>query len=100
MPNRMYEKGARREREIVNKFKGKGNYAVRTAGSHSNFDVIAIEGFKLRLIQVKGSKMKITPLNLPSQLDVFQELWYKKKGKWIIQELKGQTFIYDGPKLP
>lgn len=35
-----YKKGVRLEREVVNLFKSNGYNAVRTAGSHSPFDVI------------------------------------------------------------
>ena len=41
MPNRNYQRGVRLEHEVVNMFKDAGYNAQRTAGSHSEFDVIA-----------------------------------------------------------
>jgi|TARA_Y100000310_G_scaffold157582_1_gene156989 Holliday junction resolvase len=40
MPNKNYIRGVRFEREIINLFKDNGFTAVRTAGSHSPYDVI------------------------------------------------------------
>ena len=40
MPNKNYERGVRLEREVVDIFKQNGWDAVRTAGSHSPFDVV------------------------------------------------------------
>ncbi len=40
MPNPNYKKGVRLEREVVQIFKKAGFGAVRSAGSHSPFDVI------------------------------------------------------------
>ena len=43
MSNKNYLKGVRLEREIVKIFKENGYEAIRTAGSHSSFDVILIK---------------------------------------------------------
>ncbi len=51
MSNKNYIKGVRLEREVVNLFKAHGYIAMRTAGSHSPFDVILIkEGHKNKKI--------------------------------------------------
>ena len=59
MPNKNYLKGRRKEYKIVNKFKEKGLIAQRTAGSHSPFDVIAINPKERRifLVQAKPETM-------------------------------------------
>ena len=44
--NKNYQKGVRLEREIVKIFKENGYEAIRTAGSHSSFDVILIKKTK------------------------------------------------------
>jgi len=41
--NKNYKKGVRLEREIISIFKEKGYIAMRTAGSHSPFDVILVK---------------------------------------------------------
>ena len=43
MPNKAYIKGRRKEYRIVAQERKKGRLAVRTAGSHSPFDVISID---------------------------------------------------------
>ena len=42
-PNLNYERGVRLEREVVRIFKENGFEAVRTAGSHSQWDVILVK---------------------------------------------------------
>ncbi len=43
MPNKNYIRGVALEREVVKIFKEKGWEAVRTAGSHSPYDVTLIK---------------------------------------------------------
>lgn len=43
MPNKNYVRGVRFEREVVSIFKKAGWEAIRTAGSHSPYDVILIK---------------------------------------------------------
>lgn len=60
MPNKNYLKGRRKEYLIVKKYKELGyDIAQRTAGSHSPFDVIAINLKKkeIKLIQCKPDSM-------------------------------------------
>lgn len=65
--NKRYNKGARIERELVKRYKKEGSpFAVRTAGSHSVFDVIAFKGNELHLIQSKTKKEKLDIPKLPS----------------------------------
>lgn len=63
MPNKNYLKGRRKEYKIVNRYKELGyNIVQRTAGSHSPFDIIAINLKKreIRLIQCKPDSMNST----------------------------------------
>ena len=48
-----YRHGADLERAIVNYLKERGWEASRSAGSHGKFDVYAIKGNKILLLQVK-----------------------------------------------
>ena len=43
MPNKNYERGVRFEREVQDIFRKHGYEAIRTAGSHSTFDVILVK---------------------------------------------------------
>ena len=54
-----YEKGADKERRIMNKFRDKGMLSFRSAGSHSPIDVFAldIENKTIWLIQSKPKSM-------------------------------------------
>jgi len=60
-----YTKGVKLEREVVNIFKDNGWNAVRTAGSHSPYDVILIKETKenkkicfVAFVQCKVKKLK------------------------------------------
>ena len=56
MPNKNYLKGRRKEYKICDEYKKKGfDIVQRTAGSHSPFDVIAID-IKARVIKLIQSK--------------------------------------------
>lgn len=87
MPNRKYEKGARHERELVNKYREAGGISARSAGSHSPIDVWAIKDGELHLIQVKGDKQNVSIPVFYKNLSVRKFLAYKKKGKWVFDEL-------------
>ena len=51
-----YQRGADKERRIVNKFRKEGCLALRSAGSHSPIDVIVVDD-KNKLIRLIQSKM-------------------------------------------
>ena len=58
MPNKNYEKGRRKEYAICDRLRNQGyDIAQRTAGSHSPFDIIAVNKAKkiIKLVQVKTS---------------------------------------------
>jgi Holliday junction resolvase len=59
MPNRNYINGRRKEYKVVHAFKDKGFTALRSAGSHSPIDVVAInpDTKKIVLIQCKPKSM-------------------------------------------
>jgi Holliday junction resolvase len=60
MPNSNYIKGRKKEYKIIHQLKLKGyDIAQRTAGSHSPFDIIAIDikDKTIRLIQCKPDTM-------------------------------------------
>ena len=62
MPNKNYEKGRRKEYKICNIMKKLGyQIAQRTAGSHSPFDIIAINWLTndIKLIQCKPDTMSM-----------------------------------------
>ena len=87
IPNRLYEKGSRRERELVNLARKDGHYATRSAGSKSQIDVIRVIGDTIEFIQVKGCNQKIEMPAFPEVLKVKRILAYKKLGKWVFKEL-------------
>jgi Holliday junction resolvase len=70
MPRTNYQRGADKERRIMNFYRNKGNFALRSAGSHSPFDVVVIDELnkKVILIQVKpkslSKKMELEILKL------------------------------------
>jgi len=66
MANKQYTKGRRREHYICDKLKKQGYDIVqRSAGSHSPFDIIAInkESKEIKLIQVKPESIQQSNVN-------------------------------------
>jgi len=59
MGNKAYDKGRRKEYNMVHVLKKKGWIAQRTAGSHSFFDIIAVhkKDRKILLLQAKPDTM-------------------------------------------
>ena len=52
MPNKRYESGVRFERRVMGDLAERGYYCLRSAGSHSMIDVVAI-GQEVLLVQCK-----------------------------------------------
>ena len=79
MPNTNYIRGRRREHYICSQLKKDGfDIAQRTAGSHSPFDIIAIqiENKKIELVQVK-------PIGTPNEKIL--EKWEGLNGKFDVE---------------
>jgi Holliday junction resolvase len=59
MPNKNYIKGRRKEYALKKLYEAKGWIVIRSAGSHSFADLIAIEPYEkvIRFIQVKPNKV-------------------------------------------
>jgi Holliday junction resolvase len=63
MVNKNYVSGRRFEYVIKKELQDQGWIAIRSAGSHSPFDIIAIKGDKILLLQLKkyqGGKMPLS----------------------------------------
>lgn len=54
--NSNYVKGARVERKALDQLEKDGYLVIRSAGSHSPFDIVAIGKEEIRLIQLKACK--------------------------------------------
>jgi len=61
-PKGRYVKGRRLEYKTMRHFEAAGMQTFRMAGSHSPFDVIAINRSGVILIQVKGGTANLTPV--------------------------------------
>lgn len=96
MTNKNYRRGYVIERKVVNEFRDKGLFATRSAGSHSLFDVIALDKVYIYLIQLKRVKNKgysfskdvktITnftehPNNVKKELWIYRD-YEKRDNKW------------------
>jgi hypothetical protein len=57
MPNRNYIRGRRKEYKAIALLEASGYSAVRTAGSHSAFDVIGWSSLGVRFIQLKVDRI-------------------------------------------
>lgn len=79
MPNKNYQKGRRKEYKICDELKKEGfDIVQRTAGSHSPFDIIAIN-VKCRVIKLIQSK----PDNYKS--DKIKEEWNKLNNNYKVK---------------
>lgn len=90
MPNYGYQKGCRLERQLVNEARRRGEWAIRSAGSHSPIDVVRVTGLGtiVEFIQVKANKT--TSCKMPKFQPVMKSrrlLAYKRAGKWIFVEV-------------
>lgn len=91
-----YKKGADLERYVVHIYRQLGWFAIRSAGSHSPVDVVAVphevSDYYIHFVQCKSdgriAKQDIeTLLDLKEQYDIVPMLAYKGKGKlrgWTI----------------
>jgi Holliday junction resolvase len=78
-----YERGAKRERDLLVKLRAEGWYAERTAGSHGEADLIALKaGTVPLLIQVKSGKSKYGSFN--SQARQALKLAARKAGAFAV----------------
>jgi len=59
MPRTNYQKGADKERRIVNRARDRGCLALRSAGSHSPIDVVIVDfrDRRIKLVQSKPASM-------------------------------------------
>jgi len=94
--NRNYIRGYNFENKLANELKVKGyTFVTRTAGSHSKFDIIAIDSNILHLIQCKANdlttgeikKIKEEMPAIPNVLYVAKSVAYKKNRKVVVEEL-------------
>ena len=71
--NKNYNNGARRERRIMKKLEKEGWFCIRSAGSHSPIDIIAIKSGQFRFIQSKKTGY-LTPQERKEKEELEQKL--------------------------
>lgn len=76
-----YEKGADKERRIVNKFRERGCLSFRSAGSHSPIDIFAIDP-ETKIIHLVQSKPK--SMSWAKKEELYRSLQYLE-GTYIVQ---------------
>ena len=93
--NSNYVKGARIERKALDQLEKDGYLVVRSAGSHSPFDIVAIGMGEVRLIQLKACK-KFYQNILDSAMTEVRKGYMKltipgfcKAEVWICEDRKG-----------
>ena len=93
MTNKNYRRGYLKEREMQQKLQADGYYCTRSSGSHTAFDLIAINSNSILCIQIKRTKGKyysfkkdieqmrdiIVPGNAVKQLLIWSDYYCK----WI-----------------
>jgi len=58
MTNKNYIRGYNIERKALKELEKEGFFSIRSAGSHSKFDIVAINKNEIRLIQLKSVRTK------------------------------------------
>jgi Holliday junction resolvase len=83
-----YRRGARKEWDVMKDLEAEGYTVIRSAGSHSFCDVIAVDAALTRFIQIKVTKRKQRFLKLQQELATIPrppqstiELWVWLTGK-------------------
>jgi Holliday junction resolvase len=95
-----YRRGYITENKAVNQLKKMGYTAVRTAGSHSPFDVIAWKQDEVRFIQLKRTKKwknynlevkQISEQKVPKSVKLELWVWVDRKGFTKVEIEKGSV---------
>jgi len=82
MPKTNYQRGTAKEQRIVNNFKKLGYIALRSAGSHSPIDVVAISEKEKKIFLVQSklgyiSEKKKEEVNLNKKLNgTYEVIFY------------------------
>jgi Holliday junction resolvase len=87
-----YRRGYEIERKLVNELREHGWTAVRSAGSHSPFDVVAVAFHKIRLIQCKRTKKFTSLTQFNTEIRELHDLQVPddcSKEFWVWQDKKG-----------
>lgn len=85
MPNKNYEKGRRREYQIIKQLKEQGfTIAQRTAGSHSPIDILAIHRLR-KLILFIQAKAGSEEYEKASKTKAMIENRYLNEGLWNVR---------------
>lgn len=101
MPNKMYKRGADKEYRIINNLRKQSFIAQRSAGSHSPWDVVAIQPERrvIMLIQSKGGSATFRQLKkLEAENQKFDGVYFVKfiaikHSDDIFEEVRNVDFI-------
>ena len=106
-PNRSYRSGIRLEYLAAKELREAGYLVIRSAGSHSPFDLVCIRKDGIRLIQVKGGELTPGVMRaLSAEMDTLRprgamtELWVRKRGVWHVYGNRCPVCIEDVPGEP
>jgi hypothetical protein len=97
-----YARGYDTERRIIRELEQKGYFCIRSAGSHTKIDVVALKGQDILLVQSKRTKGKVYPSSYKSDIEELQALIRSKMlpetrmphlvvsvQLWVYQDRKG-----------
>jgi Holliday junction resolvase len=93
--NKLYKKGRSFEYYIMNKKKKEGYFCMRSAGSHSPIDIVAIKNGRIELIQAKAGcslhkKERVSLLKLANSINAIP-LFIQKIGRGKLREIDIRT---------
>lgn len=85
-----YKNGVVFERQVMEYYRRKGFYVLRSAGSHGAVDVVAFNERNTILVQCKQERKKvsyaqdvISLLAVPCGVDCVKEFWVKRKNRGV-----------------
>lgn len=94
MNNKSYQRGSNFERQVQHKLEEQGYYVMRSAGSHTVVDVMAIKEDSILLIQCKTSNVENIP-DLKQLLKSFESNGDKTNIK-LLEELITPHIVVQG----
>lgn len=90
-----YKKGRNFEYRVKSDLEKKGYYVIRSAGSHSKFDLVAVSQEEVLLIQCKTSKPSAKKVRETADLN----FTLPQNVRVVFVYKKGRKICYDEPQV-
>ena len=95
-----YRKGARNEYKSIRLFEAEGYLFIRSAGSHSPFDIVAVSGDRIVLIQCKTNSWPspaecetLRSIPVPEHTIKLVHRWNDRSSLPVVKELASTPMV-------